>query len=414
MKILIIGSGGREHALAAAFARDNDPAGIAVAPGNAGMAREFDCPPLKGTAQILSWCLENQPDLVVVGPEQPLSEGLSDLLEAHSIPCVGPSKAAARIETSKIFAKNLMAKHAIPTAEYHCFKDPDTARAHIRKLGQYPVVVKADILAAGKGVTIAGSEEEALEAIGNMERSYGAQCGYVVEEYLEGWEVSLFAATDGVDFVSTLFSQDHKQLGEGDTGPNTGGMGAFCPVREAGPWRGEIEKKIIAPTLKALRDEGSLYRGFLYCGLMITASGPRVLEYNCRLGDPETQALLPLLKTPLAEVCFAILEGRVDELKLDWLDKSCVCVVLASGGYPGSYEKGFPIMIGKDIKSRIYFSGVGLEAGSLVTAGGRVLSVAAVAGSLEEARSQAYQDIKKIEFTGKYFRGDISQRTNTL
>ncbi|MGC9362267.1 MAG: phosphoribosylamine--glycine ligase [Candidatus Syntrophosphaera sp.] len=412
MKILIIGSGGREHALAAAFARDVDPAGIAVAPGNAGIAREFDCPQLKGNAQVLSWCMKNQPDLVVVGPEQPLSEGLSDLLEAHSIPCVGPSKAAARIETSKIFAKEMMARHSIPTAEYHCFNDPDSARAHIRGLAQYPVVVKADILAAGKGVTIAGNAGVALEAIGRMEQSYGAQCGYVVEEYLEGWEVSLFAATDGVDFASTLFSQDHKQLGEGDTGPNTGGMGAFCPVREAELWRGEIEEKIISPTLKALRDEGCLYRGFLYFGLMITASGPKVLEYNCRLGDPETQALLPLLKTPLAKVCFAILEGRVDELKLEWLDKSCVCVVLASGGYPGNYEKGFPIMIGKDVKSRIFFSGVGLEAGSLITAGGRVLSVAAVADSLDEARSQAYQDIQKIEFKGKYFRGDISQRTN--
>ncbi len=414
MKILIVGGGGREHALAAAFAKDIEPAYISVAPGNAGIARYFDCPPLMDNSEILAWCLHHQPEMVVVGPEQPLANGLADILKAHNIPCVGPSQAAARIETSKIFAKELMARYSIPTAEFHCYGDYDKAKTYIRNNTKYPIVIKADILAAGKGVKIANAEQDALQALNGLGNTFGKECGYVVEEFLEGWEVSLFAATDGVDFVSTLFSQDHKQLGENDTGPNTGGMGAFCPVTAAEQWRGEIESQIIKPTLDALRQEGCLYRGFLYCGLMITPSGPKVLEFNCRLGDPETQALLPLLKTPMPEICGAILEGRVDELKLDWLDKSSICVVLASQGYPGPYERGIPITIGKDINSWIYYSGVSIESGSLVTAGGRVLSLVALGDNLEDARSQVYRDIDQVQFKGKYFRGDISLRKNTL
>lgn len=414
MKILIIGGGGREHAIAAAFAKNESPSGITVAPGNAGIAKEFTCLALKTNAEILDWCLINHPDLVFIGPEKPLAEGLADILTIHGIPCVGPSQAAARLETSKIFAKDLMAKYSIPTANYACFSDPAQAEAYIREQKKYPLVVKADCLAAGKGVTIAAYEDEAIEAVRSFEKNLDLASGVVVEEYLQGWEVSLFAVTDGVNFHSTLFAQDHKQIGEQDTGPNTGGMGAYCPVTPAELYRGQIESQIISPILKAMRDEGCPYRGWLYCGLMITKEGPKVLEFNCRLGDPETQAMLPLLNTPMMDVCAAIIKGQVDQLKLDWSDQSSICVVLASQGYPGAFTRGHPVKIRKNITSRIYFSGVGSIDGKLVTGGGRVLSLVALGKDIAAARRQVYQDVDAVDFAGKTYRRDISQRTNTL
>jgi len=234
----------------------------------------------------------------------------------------------------------------------------------------------------------------------------------VVEEYLKGWEVSLFVITDGKDFKTTIFSQDHKQLGENDTGPNTGGMGAFAPVKEAEPYRKQIEEQIVAPILEGLKAEGYPYKGFLYCGLMITQEGPKVLEFNCRLGDPETQAILPLLQTSFTEVCYAILNNKVSDLKLEWSPQSSVCVVLASQGYPGTFPTGFPVIINSPITSKIFFAGVENKDGQLITSGGRVLSLVALGKNLSEARRKVYQDINKVNFTGKYFRRDISLRKN--
>lgn len=414
MKILIIGGGGREHAIAAAFAAENAGHEIVLSPGNAGIALEYPCVILEGQAKIVEWCLREKPSLVFIGPEQPLAEGLADLLNEHKIPCIGPSQAAARIETSKIFAKELMAKANVPTASWTAFDDPGLALKHIIAKGNYPLVIKADALAAGKGVFIVRSESEAQAAFQELSALCGTGSSVVVEEFLEGWEVSLFAFTDGEDFQTTLFVQDYKQIGDRDTGPNTGGMGAVCPILEAEPYRRQIEAEIISPILKAMRDAGCPYRGILYCGLMITARGPCILEFNCRLGDPETQALLPLLQTPLSEVCAAILQNRVRKLRLEWKDQYSVCVVLASAGYPGSFQKGFPIRLSKGLASRIYFSGVKSQSGSLITSGGRVLSLVALDESMETARRNVYRDVGETDFTGKCYRSDVSLRLNAL
>jgi len=408
LKVLIVGSGGREHSLAEAFARDIKKSDIYVAPGNGGIALDYKCLPLRSKEEIVKWCRENHPELVMVGPEQYLAEGLSNSLNAEGIPCVGPSQEAARIESSKIFAKTLMTKYHIPTASYVAFEDKDQALAYVRYMGTYPLVIKANGLAAGKGVIIADSQKEAENAIQNLGNKI------VVEEYLKGWEVSLFVITDGKDYKTTIFSQDHKQLGENDTGPNTGGMGAFAPVKEAEHYREQIEKQIIAPTLEALNAEGCPYRGFLYCGLMITADGPKVLEFNCRLGDPETQAILPLLQTSFTDICYAILNNKVSDLELQWSPQSSVCVVLASQGYPGTFPTGFPIIIKSSIDSKIFYAGVENRDGQLITSGGRVLSLVALGKNLSEARRKVYKDVNKVDFNGKYFRRDISLRKNKL
>ena len=408
MKVLIVGSGGREHSLAEAFARDIKKSDIYVAPGNGGIALDYKCLPLRSKEEIVKWCKENRPELVMVGPEQYLAEGLSNSLNAEGIPCVGPSQEAARIESSKIFAKTLMTKYHIPTASYVAFEDKDQALAYVRYMGTYPLVIKANGLAAGKGVIIADSQKESENAIQNLGNKI------VVEEYLKGWEVSLFVITDGKDYKTTIFSQDHKQLGENDTGPNTGGMGAFAPVKEAEHYREQIEKQIIAPTLEALNAEGCPYRGFLYCGLMITADGPKVLEFNCRLGDPETQAILPLLQTSFTDICYAILNNKVSDLELQWSPQSSVCVVLASQGYPGTFPTGFPIIIKSSIDSKIFYAGVENRDGQLITSGGRVLSLVALGKNLSEARRKVYKDVNKVDFNGKYFRRDISLRKNKL
>lgn len=301
-----------------------------------------------------------------------------------------------------------MAKYFIPTASYRCFANSSQAREYILSQHTYPLVIKADSLSAGKGVTIAQNEAEALQALATISSQV------VVEEYLTGWEVSLFAVSDGESFKTTLFAQDHKQLEDGDRGPNTGGMGAVCPIPEAEPYRTEIENLIIAPILKALNAEGSPYRGFLYCGLMLTSEGPKVLEFNCRLGDPETQALLPLLHTPIAEICQAIISGHVKDLKLAWSDECSVCVVLASQGYPGDFSKGYPIHFLHDPECSVRFSGVAESNGNLVTSGGRVLALTGLGKDVDEAHRRTYRDIEAVDFTGKYYRRDIALRKNAL
>ena len=410
MNILIIGGGAREHALAATFAKED--ATIWVAPGNAGIAKEFQCLPLSGNSDILNWCREHRPDLVVVGPEQPLAEGLADLLDAAGIACLGPSQAAARIESSKVFAKELMAGLGIPTAAYNTFPNPEQALQWLRFNNGFPVVIKADPLAAGKGVFVVHDEEQARNAMQSITTQLGKECPVLVEEYLQGWEVSLFAITDGLAFCTTPFVQDYKQLGDGDTGPNTGGMGAVCPIWEAEVHRKRISHEIIGPMLKALRDQGCPFRGFLYCGLMITPRGPKVLEFNCRLGDPEAQVLLPLLTTPLTTICAAVLQGGVEDLKIEWNQQHSVCVVLASHGYPGDYAVGHPIQVGDDVSSRVFYGGVAQHNGQLSTQGGRVLSLVSLATDLPTARWQVYSDTALINFEGKTMRKDIGLRAN--
>ena len=416
MKVLVIGSGGREHAVAEAFARSDAVSKVKVAPGNAGIARSFETLPLNNMEQQLQWCESNRPDLVFIGPEQPLEQGMADRLNQMGIPCVGPSRAAARIESSKIFAKRLMQKYNVPTAAFFHSYSLDEAMDYVADSCPYPAVIKADYLAAGKGVIIVQNQAEAEDALLQLlaNSSESSPKGVVIEEFLQGWEVSLFAVTDAVDYVTTLFSQDHKQLLDGDRGPNTGGMGAFAPVWEAEPWRSQIHQEIVEPILKAMREEGCPFAGFLYCGLMITSAGAKVVEFNCRLGDPEAQALLPLLDTDFYELCIAITQDRVCSLNLQWKDETCVAVILASDGYPGSYEKGMPITISSPHYNRVYYAGVAQEDGTLITNGGRVLCVSALGKDREAARHAAYNDINKINFANKRFRRDIAQRNNKL
>ena len=411
MKVLIVGGGGREHALANAFAKDQTGIQIYVAPGNDGIAEEYPCLPLRDNLEILHWCLDNGPDIVVIGPEKPLEEGLADILRDRGIACVGPSQKAARIETSKIWAKQLMLKHNIPTAGFFCFEQAEEALNHILAHDVFPVVIKADGLASGKGVFIAHSGVEARQAIETLSFSGS---GIVVEEYLSGWEASLFIFTDGTDYRTSVFAQDHKQLYDNDLGPNTGGMGAYCPVQEAEPYRQRIEEEIVKPVMKAMAEEGCPFQGFLYCGLMITLEGPKVLEFNCRLGDPEAQAVLPLLRTPFAEVCSKIAHCQAGTLTLQWQDAYSVCVVLAAKGYPGQPGTGDAICIPPEIAGTICLSGVKKVEDTLQTYGGRVLSITCTGSTLSEARDAAYRDAARIDFSGKHYRTDISMRKNIL
>jgi len=414
LRVLIIGIGGREHALATAFAKSPKVSRVYVAPGNAGIAREYPVLPLRSNADILAYCLRDKPELVFIGPEAPLAEGLADILREAGIRCVGPSQAAARIETSKVFARELMRKYLIPGAGFHVVSSLSRAE-EILSQSRFPLVIKADGLAAGKGVIIAHDLDAARDSVQSLlSTSAAKENGILIEEFLQGWEVSLFAFTDSINYVTTIFSQDHKQLLDGDLGPNTGGMGAYAPVLEAEAWKEEIERSIIGPTLKALREEGCPFSGVLYCGLMITLDGPRVVEFNCRFGDPETQAILPLLGTDMVDVCDAILAGKVNTLDLKWREGSSVAVVLAASGYPGAYRKGDVIEIPSGLAGDIYYSGVAVENDSLVTNGGRVLCVSSCAADLASAREQAYRDAELIHFAGKIYRRDISRRKNVL
>jgi len=412
MKVLIIGSGAREHALAIAFTRSHRVTEVVVSPGNAGLGQEFKCVTLNSFDQIATFCHDESIDLVFIGPEIPISEGLSDFLRGIGIPVVAPSQAAARLETSKAFAKTLMLENAIPTAEYKLIKDIDQIEESLKGCS-YPLVLKADGLAAGKGVIIVNNYFEAMDACRSLFNQVCGASGIVAEEYLQGWEASLFVITDGEDYQCTLFSQDHKQLHDLDMGPNTGGMGAICPVPEAEAYREEIETSIVKPVLQAMQDQGCPYQGILYLGLMVTKAGVKVIEFNCRLGDPETQALLPLLKTDMIEICEAILKHRVKDLVLDWEDQLCIAVVMAASGYPGEYQKGLPIYI-PELSSQVYFAGVSRDGEQLLTNGGRVLTVAGKGNDLAQVREAVYHDVNKINFEGRFFRTDIGLRANQL
>ncbi|TDB37971.1 MAG: phosphoribosylamine--glycine ligase [Actinobacteria bacterium] len=414
MRILVIGGGGREHAIVSALSRSAHKPELFCMPGNGGTAElaenvEID---IEDPATIVAWVEANPVDLVVVGPEVPLVVGLANLLAVIGVPCFGPKAAGAEIEGSKIFAKDLMERHGIPTAKAEAFDTKEDALAYLDAHGA-PIVVKADGLAAGKGVTVAMDMEAAQNAVKSCFEGEFGEAGEVVviEEYLEGSECSLLAFTDGVTVLPMLPAQDHKRAYDGDEGPNTGGMGVYTPVPAVDDATLAEMVSILERTVAGMASEGIDYRGVLYGGFILTANGPKVLEFNARFGDPETQVVLPLLKTDLVDVMFATAEKRLSEITLEWSDDAAVSVVLASGGYPGSYTKEIPIdgvaEAGEVPGVTVFHAGTMLKDGSLVTNGGRVLNVTAIAPTMAEARARAYEAVDTINFLGMEFRTDI-------
>ena len=417
MKVLVVGNGGREHALAWTLLQSVNVEQVICTPGNGGTATMNNCLNLAiavddfaGIAQAVA---EYQIALVVVGPEVPLSLGIVDYLRERQIAVFGPTQSGAKIESSKSWAKEIMTQANVPTAKSQTFTDAEAAKAYIERVGA-PIVVKADGLAAGKGVIVATTKEEAIAAVVEL---VGDNSGkLVIEEFLTGSEVSVLAVTDGLTIRSLSPAQDHKRIGEGDTGKNTGGMGAYSPVplvTQELSWR--IEQEILQPTLEALKQQGIDYRGVLYAGLMITPAGePKVIEFNCRFGDPETQVVLPLLDTPLDEILLACVEQRLEQLPpLQWKSGSAVCVVAASGGYPDVYQKGKAIAGIPEAEQQgaiVFQAGTKLEQAEIVTDGGRVLGITAVGDTFAEAVAIAYAALESIEFDAMYYRRDIGHR----
>ncbi|MDR1805165.1 MAG: phosphoribosylamine--glycine ligase [Clostridium sp.] len=420
MKILMVGSGGREHALIRKLKESPRVTRLLCAPGNGGISRDAECFPVAATdlQGMLELAKQEKVELVFVAPDDPLALGMVDLFKANGIPAFGPSKAAARIEASKVFSKRLMEKYGIPTADYAVYDSAAQALAYIKQKGAYPVVIKADGLALGKGVIIAQSEAEAEEALRSMlEEGKFGESGrrVVVEEFLTGPEVSVLAFTDGEALVPMVSSMDHKRALDGDKGLNTGGMGTVAPNPCYTPAiADECMEKIFLPTIKAMQAEGCPFSGCLYFGLMLTPSGPKVIEYNARFGDPETQVVLPLLDTPLIDVVEAVVNKRLGELEVKWKDAHAACVVLASGGYPESYEKGKPISgldaDGQAEGAEIFHAGTALKDGEFLTSGGRVLGVTAVGDTLAAALESAYAAAEKISFDGVHYRRDIGAK----
>ncbi len=417
MKILIVGSGAREHALAWKVAQSPRVAQLYVAPGNAGTALLAENVPIsvQDIAALVDWARAQRPDLVLVGPEAPLAAGLADALRAQAIRVFGPSHAAAQLEASKRFAKDFMRRHAIPTARFAALDDFDAALEHVRA-ASYPVVIKASGLAAGKGVILPESLAEARAALSRLmqQHEFGAAGDQVViEERLVGDEVSLLAFTDGKTVKPMLPAQDHKRLLDGDRGPNTGGMGAYAPVPLDPELVSEITRTILQPTIDGMRAEGNPFVGVLYAGLMLTAQGPRVLEFNCRFGDPETEVVLPLLASDLVDVVEACVNGTLAACPVEWKDAAAACVVLASGGYPGKYETGLPIS-GLDAPlasdAVIFHAGTRWQDRHVVTAGGRVLTVTGWGATLDDALDTAYATVAGIAFEGMQYRRDIAMR----
>lgn len=417
MRILVVGSGGREHALVRAFQREGGH-DLWVWPGNPAWFRGAPFPKAEASdaAGLADWCGRTGVDLCVVGPEQPLVEGLADRLRERGVRVFGPGADGARIEGSKRWAKAFMVRCGVPTAGHRSFTDPSEALGYVESLERFPVVVKADGLAAGKGVMVCADRAEALAAVRAMmqERRFGAagDC-VVVEEFLEGEEVSLMAFTDGRTVVPMVPAQDHKRVGEGDTGPNTGGMGAYAPAPVLPSERvAEVADRVLRPVVEGFRREGIDYRGVLYAGLMMTAEGPKVLEFNCRFGDPETQVVLALLDSRLSEVCLACAEGRLDGVAVSWRSGAAACVVLASRGYPGEYEKGHRIR-GLDRVPEgveVLHAGTALKDGEVVTAGGRVLNLVAAGPDLRSALERVYEAAGVVSFEGMVYRRDIGRR----
>ena len=414
--VLLVGGGGREHALAWKLAQSPGLGRMVAAPGNPGIAAHARCVPIKDTAidQIVALAQQERPDLVVVGPETPLALGLADRLRAVGLAVFGGSAAAARLESSKAFAKDLMARHRIPTARFGTFRDAAAARRYCRELGA-PLVVKADGLAAGKGVVVCQSLEEADRAVAQCleARAFGdSGLTVVIEEFLVGEEASFFALSDGTGVLPLVAAQDHKTVHDGDRGPNTGGMGAYspAPVMDAG-MQERVMREIVRPTIAAMMWEGAPYTGVLFVGLMITREGPKVIEFNCRFGDPECQAILPRLEDDLLALLLATATGKGLPTALAFSPQSSVCVVMTSAGYPGAYETGRAIT-GVEAAAglpgvNVFHAGTALAGGALVTAGGRVLGVQAVGADVSTAIRTAYAAVERIRFDGAHYRRDI-------
>lgn len=415
MKVLVIGSGGREHTIVWKLSQSPKVDKLYCAPGNGGISQLAECVDINvmDKEKMTAFAKEKGIDLVVVAPDDPLVDGMVDAMEAEGIRAFGPRANAAIIEGSKAFSKELMKKYNIPTAKYEVFSDSGEAIAYLKK-GTFPAVIKADGLALGKGVIIAQDLEEAEQAVHDM--IDGGKFGksgsrVVVEEFLTGPEVSVLAFTDGKTVVPMVSAQDHKRAFDNDEGLNTGGMGTFSPSRLYDEAKAkECMENIFLPTIKAMNNEGRTFKGVLYFGLMMTKDGVKVIEYNCRFGDPETQVVLPRLKSDLAEIMEAVIDERLSELNIEWEDNAAVCVVMASGGYPVSYKKGYEINGIKDAEAEgavVFHAGTAVKDGKTVTNGGRVLGVTATAKTLDEAIKKAYEYVDKISFKDEFHRSDI-------
>ena len=416
MKILLVGSGGREHAIAWKLAQNKNVSKIFVAPGNGGTALENKCENINITDlnELVEFAKENNIDLTVVAPDDPLAAGAVDAFEANGLRAFGPNKAAAIIEGSKSFSKDLMKKYNIPTADYEVFENSTDAINYIKANNKFPVVVKADGLALGKGVIIAKTFEEAENAVHDIldDKIFGsAGAKVVVEDFLTGPEISVLAFTDGKTMKPMVSAQDHKRAFDNDEGPNTGGMGTFSPSRVyTDEVAEECMEKIFIPTMNAMNAENRTFKGVLYFGLMKTVDGVKVIEYNCRFGDPETQVVLPRLKSDLCEIFNAVIDQRLDEIDIEWNDDACVCVVMASGGYPKNYEKGYKIDGIKQAESLgalVFHAGTKRSDNDILTNGGRVLGVTALGDNLEDAIQKAYKYVDLVNFENAHFRKDI-------
>ncbi|ANY65682.1 phosphoribosylamine--glycine ligase [Paenibacillus sp. BIHB 4019] len=418
MRILVVGGGGREHAVVWALKKSEKVQHIYCAPGNAGIAQLAECVPLAVNQfdELVEFAKDAAVDLVFIGPDDPLADGIVDAFEAHQIPVYGPNKAAAEIEGSKIFMKNLLKKYNIPTAKYETFTEYEAASAYLQTQ-QTPIVIKADGLAAGKGVTVAFTMEEAQQALKEamLDKVFGdAGNQIVIEEFLEGQEMSILAFVDGETVRAMVPAQDHKPIFDGDKGPNTGGMGTYTPLPHIDQAIiDESIANIIIPTAKAMVSEGRPFRGVLFAGLMITKDGPKTIEFNARMGDPETQVVLPRLETDLVDIVLASLNGRLEQLDITWSDEAAVCVIMASEGYPASYPKGRVIegLAKAEAQGALVFhAGTAEKDGQFVTSGGRVLGVVGRGRDIAEARARAYDAVGVIHFEGMQSRSDIAAK----
>ena len=415
MKVMVIGGGGREHAIIKKLKESREITELYALPGNGGMAEDAVCVNIgaKDIEKQVEFAVQNGIDYAVVAPDDPLVLGAVDALTAAGIPCFGPDKKAAIIEGSKVFSKNLMKKYGIPTAEYEVFDNAEAALSYL-ETAPIPTVVKADGLALGKGVIIANTRDEAKDAVRSImeEKKFGESgAKIVIEEFLTGPEVSVLSFTDGKTLVPMVSSMDHKRALDGDNGLNTGGMGTVAPnpyyTEEIAK---ECMEKIFIPTVKAMNAEGRTFKGCLYFGLMLTEKGPKVIEYNCRFGDPETQVVLPLLESDLFTVMQAVTNGTLDKTEVKFKNENAACVVMASKGYPQKYESGFELKIDSSVKDSVYVAGAKNENGRLLTAGGRVLGVTATADTLEKAINKAYEKVGKVDFENAFYRKDIGAR----
>ncbi len=415
MKIMVVGGGGREHAIIKKIKENKNVTEIFALPGNGGMAKDATLVDIgaKDIEKIVDFAVSNGIDYAVVAPDDPLVLGCVDALEEKGIPCFGPRANAAIIEGSKVFSKNLMKKYGIPTATYEVFNDMQKALEYL-ETAPIPTVIKADGLALGKGVIIAQTRDEAKAAVISMmqDKAFGSSGdNIVIEEFLTGPEVSVLAFTDGKTVAPMVSSMDHKRAGDNDTGLNTGGMGTIAPNPYYTPSvAAECMEKIFIPTINAMNNEGRTFKGCLYFGLMITPNGPKVIEYNCRFGDPETQVVLPLLKTDLLTVMQAVTEEKLGEINVEFSTDSAACVIMASKGYPTSYEKGFEMTIPADVENNVYVAGASLKCGKLLTNGGRVLGATAVEKDLKSAVKSAYNLVGKIHFDNAFYRNDIGAK----